>query len=43
MFASPIAKTLAQEKGINLSEVQGSGPNGRVLKQDIEGFQPKKV
>jgi len=43
VFASPIAKTLAQEKGINLSEVQGSGPNGRVLKQDIEGFQPKKV
>lgn len=43
VFASPLAKTLAQEKGINLSEIQGSGPSGRILKQDVESFQPKKV
>lgn len=43
MFASPLAKVTAQEKGINLSEVQGSGPSGRILKQDVDSFQPKKV
>ncbi len=41
VFASPLAKTVAQQKGINLSEVQGSGPNGRILKQDVESFQPR--
>lgn len=35
VFASPLAKTVAQQKGINISEVQGSGPNGRILKQDV--------
>lgn len=43
VFASPLAKTVAQQKGINLSEVQGSGPNGRILKQDVESFQPRTV
>ena len=35
VFASPLAKTVAGQKGINISEVQGSGPNGRILKQDV--------
>lgn len=35
VFASPLAKTVAQSRGINLSEVQGSGPSGRILKQDV--------
>jgi pyruvate dehydrogenase E2 component (dihydrolipoamide acetyltransferase) len=43
VFASPLAKTVAQQKGINLTEVQGSGPNGRILKQDVESFQPRSV
>lgn len=43
VFASPLAKTVAQQKGINISEVQGSGPNGRILKQDVESFQPRAV
>lgn len=36
VIASPLAKTLANQKGINLSEVKGSGPSGRIIKQDIE-------
>jgi pyruvate dehydrogenase E2 component (dihydrolipoamide acetyltransferase) len=40
--ASPLAKKLAQEKGINISEVQGSGDNGRITKKDIDGFVPSK-
>ncbi len=38
--ASPLAKKLAREKGINLAEVQGSGDNGRIVKNDIDKFVP---
>ncbi|MEP4051903.1 MAG: pyruvate dehydrogenase complex dihydrolipoamide acetyltransferase [Litorimonas sp.] len=38
--ASPLAKRLAKEAGIELSDVAGSGPNGRIVKADIEGFTP---
>ncbi len=38
--ASPLAKKLAEDKGINLSDVAGSGPNGRVTKSDVDGFVP---
>ncbi len=38
--ASPLAKKLAQEKGIDLSQVQGSGDNGRITKSDIDNFKP---
>ena len=40
VFASPLAKKIAQEKGINLSEVKGSGENGRIVKKDVESFTP---
>lgn len=40
IFASPLAKKMAEEKGITLSHVQGSGENGRIVKKDIENFQP---
>ena len=40
IFASPLAKRMAEEKGINLSQVKGSGENGRIVKTDIENFQP---
>lgn len=40
IFASPLAKKMAEEKGINLSEVNGSGENGRIVKRDIENFTP---
>jgi pyruvate dehydrogenase E2 component (dihydrolipoamide acetyltransferase) len=38
--ASPLAKRLAEAKGIDLSSVQGSGPNGRIVKADIDSGQP---
>ncbi len=40
IFASPLAKKLAKEKGISLSEVKGSGEQGRIVKVDIERFTP---
>ncbi len=40
IFISPLAKKLAEEKGINLSQVRGSGENGRIIKRDIENYQP---
>ncbi len=40
IFASPLAKKLAAEKGIDLSQVQGSGEQGRIVKADIENFSP---
>lgn len=36
--ASPLAKSIAAEKGIPLSAVQGSGDNGRIIKRDVENF-----
>ncbi len=38
--ASPLAKQLAREKGIDLSQVQGTGDNGRITKSDIDNFKP---
>ena len=38
--ASPLAKKMAEEKGIELSDVKGSGPDGRIVKKDIEEFTP---
>lgn len=43
VFASPLAKKIAQEKGINLSQVKGSGENGRIVKSDVENFSPSAV
>ena len=40
--ASPYARKLAAEKGIDLSQVEGSGPNGRVLAHDVESYTPKQ-
>lgn len=35
--ASPLAKRLAQDKGVDLTLVQGSGPGGRIIQRDLEG------
>jgi len=40
VVASPLAKKIALEKGINLSHVAGTGENGRVIKRDIENYVP---
>ncbi|SCY44818.1 pyruvate dehydrogenase E2 component (dihydrolipoamide acetyltransferase) [Nonlabens sp. Hel1_33_55] len=40
IFASPLAKKMAEDKGIDLSSVKGSGENGRVIKKDIENYKP---
>ena len=39
VLASPIVKKIAAERGIDLSTVQGSGPGGRIVKQDLEGVR----
>ncbi len=38
--ASPLAKKLASEKGIDLSKVSGSGDGGRIVKSDIDNYKP---
>ncbi|XP_030637049.1 dihydrolipoyllysine-residue acetyltransferase component of pyruvate dehydrogenase complex, mitochondrial isoform X9 [Chanos chanos] len=43
VFASPLAKKLAAEKGIDLGQVTGTGPDGRVTRKDIESFVPPKA
>ncbi|HPF11473.1 MAG TPA: pyruvate dehydrogenase complex dihydrolipoamide acetyltransferase [Flavobacteriaceae bacterium] len=43
IFVSPLAKKLAEERGISLSNVQGTGEHGRIVKRDIENYQPSSV
>ncbi|ASK29021.1 pyruvate dehydrogenase [Chryseobacterium sp. T16E-39] len=40
---SPLAKKIAQEKGVDIHGVQGSGENGRIVKKDIENYQPSQA
>jgi pyruvate dehydrogenase E2 component (dihydrolipoamide acetyltransferase) len=40
ILASPLAKKIASDKGINLAQVKGSGENGRIVKSDVENFTP---
>jgi pyruvate dehydrogenase E2 component (dihydrolipoamide acetyltransferase) len=40
LIASPLAKSIAKEKGIDLGQVSGSGDNGRIVKRDVENFSP---
>lgn len=40
IFASPLAKKMAADKGVNLADVKGSGDHGRIVKKDIESFTP---
>lgn len=38
IFISPLAKKIADEKGININQVKGSGENGRIIKSDVENY-----
>ncbi len=38
--ASPLARKMAEEKGYKLSQIKGSGPDGRIVKKDVEEFKP---
>ncbi|KAF9658265.1 pyruvate dehydrogenase complex dihydrolipoamide acetyltransferase [Tenacibaculum sp. ZH5_bin.1] len=40
IFASPLAKKIAKDKGINLADIKGSGENGRIIKKDVENYSP---
>ena len=40
IFASPLAKKIAKDKGYNLADIKGSGENGRVVKKDVENYTP---
>ena len=42
IFASPLAKKMAEEKGIDLADVKGSGENNRIVKKDIESYKPSE-
>ena len=45
IFASPLARRIAADKGLDLAQLQGSGPKGRIVKADVEGatVQPKSA
>lgn len=40
VFASPLARRLARKQGIDLGQLKGSGPHGRIVKRDLEGAVP---
>ncbi|KAI8926673.1 2-oxoacid dehydrogenases acyltransferase-domain-containing protein [Entophlyctis helioformis] len=40
VFASPIAKALAAERGISLNAIKGTGPGGRIVKEDVDNYKP---
>ncbi len=43
VFASPLARRIAREKGLDLTTVKGSGPHGRIVRADVEGAVPAAV
>ncbi|EGV44622.1 pyruvate dehydrogenase complex dihydrolipoamide acetyltransferase [Bizionia argentinensis JUB59] len=43
VFISPLAKKMAEERGIDISQVTGSAENGRIVKRDIENFKPQEA
>ena len=43
IFASPFAKKIALERGIPLAKVKGTGPNGRIVREDVENYKPTGV
>ncbi|MEA3040352.1 MAG: hypothetical protein QOE79_2865, partial [Sphingomonadales bacterium] len=43
MKASPLARRLAEQRGVDLGALKGSGPGGRIVKADVDGAQPGKA
>ncbi|KAJ7361615.1 dihydrolipoamide acetyltransferase [Mycena albidolilacea] len=43
IFASPIAKKIALERGVPLGKITGSGPNGRIIREDVEKYTPSSA
>ena len=43
IFASPLARRIAKEKGLDLTQLKGSGPKGRIVKVDVDQAEPGKV
>ena len=43
IFVSPLAKRIAKQRDIPLSSIEGSGPQGRILKIDVDNFDIKKI
>ncbi len=41
-FISPLAKRIAQDRGIDYSLIKGTGPNGRIIKSDIQNYEPSE-
>lgn len=40
VIASPLARMLAQEKGVDIAQIPGTGPGGRIIAADVQEFQP---
>jgi pyruvate dehydrogenase E2 component (dihydrolipoamide acetyltransferase) len=40
VFVSPLARRIAEQKGVDLAAIQGTGPRGRIVKSDVEAVQP---
>ncbi len=43
VFSSPLARRIAAQKDINIADVSGTGPRGRVIKRDVESYTPREV
>ena len=43
IFASPLARRIAKDKGLDLSQLKGSGPKGRIIKADVEKAEPGRA
>ena len=43
VFASPLARRIAEQRGVDLASVTGSGPHGRIIKADVEAAKPGQV
>ena len=43
LFATPLARRIAADKGLDLSQIRGSGPHGRIVKADVEKAEPGRA